>query len=407
MGYPRGVTSLEEWCDFIFELIHDKLNMNGNICVCMIHTLINDFPVEEQKKIVAGLIWSIFIDEWLYDILIEGGVSFNLKTPNITFHRENYEKGVEPITVGNNPEFRRVIEQIYEEISAELASMREWCTTYFFKEYDRDYEENMFDPITVHYSPGFHLKMKQIYEEIYAKFPFPKIRDHFSGRPLHPYYIYTEHFMSNEHSDALPDEDYLLQLKENYWRPISEWLTERGDGFDKLRDCFVAAFKLEEDDIVRGMPPYYAGTVHNPVSVLFRDDVVDFKASKVYRPRPHPEPPNADTPPTRPRDREAECLLREERYIELFLPEIYGIRLSCPFGTIPAPRPSSKLIPGIIREIFGPEILGYWLNFSKSVEEDAVADEGAQRCPSCHESIMPEAVRCCYCGASLAAYGAL
>lgn len=89
------------------------------------------------------------------------------------------------------------------------------------------------------------LQEEKFYNYYYKFYSFPKLKEHLTVHHISPYYIKEEYVMEKQYINIIPDNDYLLKDKEKYWGEISDWLCSMG--LNKLRDCFIAAFKIDKE----------------------------------------------------------------------------------------------------------------------------------------------------------------
>lgn len=76
MPYPSEV--LGEWCKRIRELMdaprEGKTGHRDGFCQCEVFRAIEYAPAEQQPQLASGIFWSVWIDQVMWYVLVEGGV---------------------------------------------------------------------------------------------------------------------------------------------------------------------------------------------------------------------------------------------------------------------------------------------------------------------------------------------
>jgi len=86
-NYPSK--ALRDWCRNIQKLVANNnlntgfTNYNDGFCLCDMDKVINLAPVDQQSQLASGIFWSVWIDQVLYYVLVDGGVEGFERDPKL------------------------------------------------------------------------------------------------------------------------------------------------------------------------------------------------------------------------------------------------------------------------------------------------------------------------------------
>ncbi len=70
--------AIKDWCHNIQKLIdaprEGKTSYDDGFCACEVEKAILYAPHEQQPQLISGLFWSIWIDQVMYYVLVDGGI---------------------------------------------------------------------------------------------------------------------------------------------------------------------------------------------------------------------------------------------------------------------------------------------------------------------------------------------
>lgn len=76
VGFPSG--SLREWCRRIRELLdaprEGRTRHRDGFCQCEVYRAIEYAPAAQRAQLASGIFWSVWIDQVMWYVLVEGGV---------------------------------------------------------------------------------------------------------------------------------------------------------------------------------------------------------------------------------------------------------------------------------------------------------------------------------------------
>lgn len=85
MSFPSR--AIKSWCKNIQKLIDsprkNKTTYNDGFCMCEVEKAILYAPGDKQAQLTSGLFWSVWIDQVMYYVLIDGGVNGFLPEPEL------------------------------------------------------------------------------------------------------------------------------------------------------------------------------------------------------------------------------------------------------------------------------------------------------------------------------------